>query len=862
MAETAIASPTTEMADLPKSPLRRRRIIERPRLIRAIDRSRARVRLLVAGAGYGKTTLAEQWAAIDGRDVAWVRARRSSADVAVLARQMAAAGARLVPGSDRRMIERLNATADPSEDLGVLVDLLSDDLAGWPSDAWLIIDDYQHIRESTTAEAFVEGVIHQSQANVLIASRERPTWVSMRSVLYGDVLEIGQAMLSMSEGEIEQVVGGNANLEDSHLLALAEGWPVVVGLASITIEDNLPAGSLEFPHQLYEFFADEVYRSLDARTRVDLSLLATAPTLDREIVNALLGTDRASLVCSEALAAGVLDERDGGLEFHPLASAFLAEQARREAGTDVDRALDAAARVYRERCEWDSAFEVVDRQGLQGIDSLIEDALDDLLNSARLATVEAWVDRAITEGVDSPMVLIAKAEVDLRHGRHTAAEAHAKRALKDSNLSRTKRYRAFDVAARAAHVGSREEDALELFTEAFESAPDEARARKARWGQVVSAGALELSDAHDLLRELEQSSAGDDPAEMVRLVDRQIALGFRFGYIQKLGEARRVEELVPSVDDPFIRCSFWNVYSSTLLLSGYFAEAEQIAHRLLDEAIRFRVDVVISYAQATIGHAMAGLRQFDDAHERLALAASAARAVNDPFAEQNVYAYTVRTLLHQGRASEACTVEPPDVSTSVKAIGGEVLSSRALALASLGRLDEAMNLGEMAASSTSGIETRVLWPAVQAVVALKRRGPNLIEALESLVQLAFDSGAVEPLICTYRANREVLPVLMSNPTTAERVISALRRGGDEQLASDAGASLAQTLDPRSSLSAREREVYDLLCSGLSNRAIAKHLFITEGTVKVHVHHVFDKLGVRSRTALALNAAEHRSSGPD
>jgi len=57
------------MVELPKPRLRRRRILERPRLIWALDRSRARVRMLVAGAGYGKTTLAEQWAA-QGRRVA------------------------------------------------------------------------------------------------------------------------------------------------------------------------------------------------------------------------------------------------------------------------------------------------------------------------------------------------------------------------------------------------------------------------------------------------------------------------------------------------------------------------------------------------------------------------------------------------------------------------------------------------------------------------------------------------------------------------------------------------------------------------------------------------------------------------
>ena len=42
--------------------------------------------------------------------------------------------------------------------------------------------------------------------------------------------------------------------------------------------------------------------------------------------------------------------------------------------------------------------------------------------------------------------------------------------------------------------------------------------------------------------------------------------------------------------------------------------------------------------------------------------------------------------------------------------------------------------------------------------------------------------------------------------------------------------------------------------GFSNGEIARRLFISESTVKVHVHHVFDKLGIRSRTALVLGAA--------
>jgi DNA-binding NarL/FixJ family response regulator len=52
---------------------------------------------------------------------------------------------------------------------------------------------------------------------------------------------------------------------------------------------------------------------------------------------------------------------------------------------------------------------------------------------------------------------------------------------------------------------------------------------------------------------------------------------------------------------------------------------------------------------------------------------------------------------------------------------------------------------------------------------------------------------------------------------------------------------------REPLTRREREVLELIRQGLSNREIAGTLWISESTVKVHVHHVLTKMGVRTRT---------------
>ena len=60
---------------------------------------------------------------------------------------------------------------------------------------------------------------------------------------------------------------------------------------------------------------------------------------------------------------------------------------------------------------------------------------------------------------------------------------------------------------------------------------------------------------------------------------------------------------------------------------------------------------------------------------------------------------------------------------------------------------------------------------------------------------------------------------------------------------------------RASLAPRERQLIGFVRKGLRNREIAEQLGVTEGTVKVYLHAVFAKLGVNSRTELAIRADE-------
>jgi DNA-binding NarL/FixJ family response regulator len=147
--------------------------------------------------------------------------------------------------------------------------------------------------------------------------------------------------------------------------------------------------------------------------------------------------------------------------------------------------------------------------------------------------------------------------------------------------------------------------------------------------------------------------------------------------------------------------------------------------------------------------------------------------------------------------------------------------------------------------------------AVDAICALKRHEPDAGESVSALVDTAFATGAVDLIVTAYRASPELLAVLLSGRSPGDQLLALMRSVGDEDLAVAIGWPISDD-DPRTRLTPREREVFQLLRQGLTNRQIAKLLFIEESTARVHTHHIYDKLGTRSRTALAVQAALERS----
>ena len=831
--------------------IRKRRIVERPRLFALLDETKARVRMLVAPAGYGKTTLAEQWVARDGRRAAWFTARSSATDVAALALGIAKSATSIVEDCDVRLRAHMRALPAPAENVQTLAEILGEDLGAWPSDAWLVIDDYHEVAESSRAEAFIAALAETSTARILIASRVRPSWITTKDILYGDAVELNQTVLAMDNQEAADILVGRTERSALGLVSLANGWPAVIGLASVSSAE-IEAGVEEVPESLYRFFAEEVFSAVGPDVRQGLTTLAVAPLLDRELAVALLGADLAESVCAAALDVGLLAEREGRLDLHPLARAFLEERSAQLGLVPSGDAGGICLSAYRAAREWDAASDLVARIGAASeLDGLMLLALDELLETARLSTVQKWCELAAELGVDSPTFALSQAETVLRHGRHLEAMAHAEVAATEPSLE----FRALSVAGCAAHLASREEDALALYQRAEGVASSESEVRDTRWGQLVCLIDLESPSSQNALLELSQGVGFSDPRELVRAAGHGLYFQLRQGTLN-LDDADIAIQVLPAVNDPRIKSSFLSAYANALALVARYEDALAVAALLHETAERYRFDFALPYSFGVSAMAHSGARRWSEAEEAARAALSISRASRDAHSELLSCSVLLRLYSQQNRFAEALGLELGSMRGVLKAPAGEAVCSRALVFACAGRTAEARELVDSVRNSTTGVENVVLASAVDATCALRDGLGDVVERAMTLERVAFETGAVDLLVTTYRSCPELLSILLRSATD-RRFRELVERVGDDDLASAVGQPIAFK-DKRLLLSPREREVYELLRGGLTNRQIGKLLFIEESTVKAHTHRIYDKLGVRSRNALTVQAALERA----
>jgi LuxR family maltose regulon positive regulatory protein len=817
---------------------RERRIIERPRLIKLLDEAEQRTILLLAPAGYGKTTLARQWGKTLNRAI-WITLTPAHRDVVTLAEDIAD-GIDALGGDAKAFIgEYLRGQANPqraARDVGRALARQADKSRV----QWVVLDDYHELADGSASEELVLEMLDRSRTRLLLASRSKPSWTSSRGVVYGEELEISLADLAMTEAESRAMVGKSAN---ELLVSQSHGWPAALALAGAFAEGPLPGKSM-LPATLHSYLAEELFSSADEELKSQLVALALLPNLSaRSLRNSFGGT--ADDLVDKARDLGFLGLGDS-VDLHPLLREFLLTKVEEMEGS---RALaESAVAACVDAGEWDRAASLAERFDLSdALRHVLEAAYKGLVRSGRVETLSRLggaVRSMSSQG--EPEVDLVDAEVALRNGEYRLAAQIVSRLGTKLRRGHVLRSRSYAIAGTAAFQFAQFSDSERAFEEAHTAATDDTDVADALHGLVLAAvygeGVTGDQRLAELARRAELSGSPIDVARHAACALARMRIGPGFVDSPYIEDALRV---LPHVEDPRARTSVMVTLSYCLGLQSEYTQAAEIAAHMLEEVNAFGLEFARPHADWNIAFAALGMRRFADADRAL-------QRVEDSLAKRhlghhvlNAKVLRARLLMQQARHKEAFElVRDPINDAAAPSMHGEYVAVRAVALALMGELSSAVETANLATSTSISSEVRVLSEGARAIVAAERgEGKRTL----ALLHLARETRIWDPLVCCVRASPALAAALTSEPSARPELETLYNKTNDYGLARRAHLRTRNVRNPSEVLSPREQEVLELMAQGFRNRDIAAAFVISESTVKIHVRHVLEKLGVRTRT---------------
>jgi ATP/maltotriose-dependent transcriptional regulator MalT/DNA-binding SARP family transcriptional activator len=388
--------------------------------------------LVIADAGFGKTTALRQGLARGGLNAAWVRCGDASGDPGRLLGLILDALRSALPGAADALAERLAAAREPIDPEAAAAALERELAAVLVERLVVVLDDAETLHDSPAALGVIARLLGSESAllRVALAGRRRPALRLSRDRAAGRLMEIGAAELAFSAAECARFLrwrGGREpdGAEVENLMVATEGWPLGVALAAGATTGAAGAGRPGPSRDaVRDYFEEEVLAGLDPTLRQAVLTAGAAPDLETAQAAGLWSAeDLATAIDRRGLF--VRDDTAGDRRrFHPLFAEFLrarlaeeiAPAERRAVAARIADALAAAGRGaeavdhYIAAEAWDAAAAAIAREA----PPLVRRQAD---------TVAAWLAALPERYAQRPLLMLLAGQ--LAHGQGRFADAVA-----------------------------------------------------------------------------------------------------------------------------------------------------------------------------------------------------------------------------------------------------------------------------------------------------------------------------------------------------------------------------------------------------------------------------------------------------